>query len=561
MDLVDQADIYLGVFAFRYGYVPKGHEVSITEMEYKRAVERGIPRLIFLMHGDHPVKSADVETGEGAIKLEKFRQRVGQERVVNYFKSPADLRANVIDSLSHQARTMSVNRGTQASESPQYHRQPLGLSQVRPKAKTRAPALREARMKISIDPVISGRINRAWRQLTAAQQSQIAPAILKANQQAVRISQTGKAPATPAAPHHLMLARSALTNDSDQVVSSLEAGVVLDVGADGIIWGTGKYQQLDPGWAEALAVFLESLLPLIGGKHPVVSTPQTIPIPATVQIALAGDWGTGDWRTAANPAPSTDVRTLMPSLRPDFTIHLGGVYYAGTSDQEQHELVKLWPKGSIGSLALSSNHEMYSGAKPYFQAIANPPFEIQKGCSFFALQNNYWIIVGLDSAYYADENGLYMEGALYPANTPNAQNSFLLEQQANAQASGKKLILLTHHNGLDETGSSTTALYGQVMAAFPGGGAPAYWYWGHVHAAAVYQNQNIACRCCGHGGLPWGEASELANPNVLWYENRSANDPDIPQRVLNGFAVLSLNGPKIQETFYDENGGVAWRSS
>src|SRR5207245_5091932 len=32
------------------------------------------------------------------------------------------------------------------------------------------------------------------------------------------------------------------------------------------------------------------------------------------------------------------------------------------------------------------------------------------------------------------------------------------------------------------------------------------------------------------------------------------------QRVLNGFAVLSLKGPNIQETFYDENGGVAWKS-
>ena len=56
--LVDEADIYLGIFAHRYGYVPKGHDISITEMEYNRAVERGIPRLIFLMHEDHPVKAS-----------------------------------------------------------------------------------------------------------------------------------------------------------------------------------------------------------------------------------------------------------------------------------------------------------------------------------------------------------------------------------------------------------------------------------------------------------------------------------------------------------------------
>lgn len=58
--MVEKADLYLGVFGFRYGYVQPGSNISVTEMEYNRAVERGIPRLIFLMHDDHPVKPADV---------------------------------------------------------------------------------------------------------------------------------------------------------------------------------------------------------------------------------------------------------------------------------------------------------------------------------------------------------------------------------------------------------------------------------------------------------------------------------------------------------------------
>ena len=99
--LVNGVGIYLGIFAHRYGYVPKGYDISITEMEYNRAVERGTPCLIFLMHEDHPVKAADVETGEGAKKLNTLKERLRTERVVNFFKSPADLRANVIDSLAH----------------------------------------------------------------------------------------------------------------------------------------------------------------------------------------------------------------------------------------------------------------------------------------------------------------------------------------------------------------------------------------------------------------------------------------------------------------------------
>src|SRR2546421_7543047 len=100
LKMVDEADIYLGIFAHRYGYVPKGYDISITEMEYNRAVERGIPRLIFLMHDEHSLKAADVEKGEGAVKLEALKARLGTERVVNFFTSAADLRAHVINSLS-----------------------------------------------------------------------------------------------------------------------------------------------------------------------------------------------------------------------------------------------------------------------------------------------------------------------------------------------------------------------------------------------------------------------------------------------------------------------------
>jgi hypothetical protein len=103
LKLVDEADIYVGVFAHRYGYVPKGNnprQISVTEMEYDRAVERNIPRLIFVMDKTHPLTIDDVEQGEGAVKLKAFKERVQTENIVNFFNSPADLRAHVINSLS-----------------------------------------------------------------------------------------------------------------------------------------------------------------------------------------------------------------------------------------------------------------------------------------------------------------------------------------------------------------------------------------------------------------------------------------------------------------------------
>lgn len=418
-------------------------------------------------------------------------------------------------------------------------------------------------MKINIDPVISARIKRAWAALSSDQQRRVAPILANANQQAVAIVQARTAPTTNlSVMHEALLAKSAISDDQDGVIDHLEAGLVLGIQPDGSILGTGKYEQLDPGWLEGTAEWLEHLI--VGKVAFNAATPNPIMIPDDVQIAIAGDWGTGDWRTSpSNPAPSTDVRTHMAFLQPHLTIHLGDVYYAGTDDEEQNLLIDLWPAGSLGALTLNSNHEMYSGGTPYFQeALASPKFAIQQRCSFFVLENSNWVIVGLDSAYYADEWEGYNDGLIYSNGGPTTQLNFLTAQvQKN-----KKVIVLTHHNGLTLDGGTTNGLWQQVTSAFAGGaGGPNYWYWGHIHAAAVYKpfgTSSTLCRCCGHGGLPWGQSSQLASSaQALWYEHRPANDPEIPQRVYNGFAVLHLSGSNIQETFYDENGGVAWQST
>ena len=100
MAMVDEADVYLGIFAHRYGYVPEGQRNSIPQLEYERACQRKIPRLIFLMHDDHPIRPADVEVGPASERLEKLKERLRKQRVVNFFKSPEELKGQVIQSLA-----------------------------------------------------------------------------------------------------------------------------------------------------------------------------------------------------------------------------------------------------------------------------------------------------------------------------------------------------------------------------------------------------------------------------------------------------------------------------
>jgi hypothetical protein len=100
--LVDQAEIYVGIFAHRYGYIPAQNnplQVSITEMEYNRAAERGIPRLIFLMDENHPWPPTLVDKGASAARLEALKNRLRTEKVRDVFTTKEELHGKVIQAL------------------------------------------------------------------------------------------------------------------------------------------------------------------------------------------------------------------------------------------------------------------------------------------------------------------------------------------------------------------------------------------------------------------------------------------------------------------------------
>src|SRR5262252_1572798 len=97
--MVENAEVYVGIFANRYGWIPEGHKISITEMEYNRATELNKPRLIFFSHADHVFKEKDFETGPGAKKLKVLKKRIGKARVAAHFKSADDLRGHVVAAL------------------------------------------------------------------------------------------------------------------------------------------------------------------------------------------------------------------------------------------------------------------------------------------------------------------------------------------------------------------------------------------------------------------------------------------------------------------------------
>jgi tetratricopeptide (TPR) repeat protein len=99
-EYVDQADYYLGIFGFRYGFIPEGQDKSITELEYERAIERRIPRFIFIAQDDHRASLPEEEPGVRAEKLRSLKERLKKDQVVRFFRSVEQLRTEIIHALA-----------------------------------------------------------------------------------------------------------------------------------------------------------------------------------------------------------------------------------------------------------------------------------------------------------------------------------------------------------------------------------------------------------------------------------------------------------------------------
>ncbi|MGO9605547.1 MAG: metallophosphoesterase family protein [Candidatus Binataceae bacterium] len=335
--------------------------------------------------------------------------------------------------------------------------------------------------------------------------------------------------------------------------------------------GFDQYGTLDIDW---ITHYLASRnFPRVPFPHHERFEDTIVPINDKVTIAIAGDWGTG--------LPSSRKiaqQMIAPGVAPDHTIHLGDVYYAGTPDDVRNNFLNTagcqWPRGSspdAPSFALNSNHEMYAGGQGYLGVtLKDAQFQAQKGLSYFALENQNWLIIGLDTAYFSPDP-LFQLGLL----DETYQLPWLKELTARARGgqTKRRIILLSHHDAVDVDRRTNEVewkhqLWDQVVNAMDGVG-PDYWYWGHVHAGIVFKpittpnNGSVLARCVGHGGIPfepYKTAVGLGDGTIgaEWVENRLAHDPDEDKRALNGFVVVRLDGPNISGEFRDEDGNVQW---
>jgi hypothetical protein len=304
-----------------------------------------------------------------------------------------------------------------------------------------------------------------------------------------------------------------------------------------------SYEELRPGgrvvkFADTdFLGWLRSLFDWVGrlNPHPLIrpSSIQPTELPGQARVALLGDWGTGLY--GAVPCAET---IQQDSGRFDLLMHLGDVYYSGTSEEVQERFLSLWPSRQDAiNRSLNSNHEMYSGGRAYFEHTL-PQF--QQESSYFALQNDNWLLVGLDVAYRDHD-------------MDEEQVNWL--EQVISVAENRKVLLFSHHqlfSFFEAQGTKLAQKLGELLAS----GRIFAWYWGHEHRCVMYEPDprygGLLGRCVGHGSMPYTREAVKDIPVDREVEGVSWRRFDTKNMVPGG---LVLDGPNPYIEGYEEKYG------
>ncbi len=290
----------------------------------------------------------------------------------------------------------------------------------------------------------------------------------------------------------------------------------------------------------------------------------------------------GDWATGTDEAQK--VAECVEQFGPDYTIHLGDVYFVGDESEVKENFLGeatspyppvKWPLGKLGSFALSGNHEMYARGNGYFDVIL-PRMGLRKAgadwgegqwASFFCLENKYWRIIALDTGYNATGTDwgklpLFEKSKFIRTSTrfkprctiPDAVLSWL-QATVNPDADKRGLLLLTHH-GCYSAFSDWYQIPARQLARIIH--RPVIWFWGHEHKLTIYDRYRVPegieahGRCNGHGGMPVerGQLPDLDCPWLAWDNRRYHNGEDIDVG-FNGHANLTLDGPELHVEYID----------
>src|SRR5712692_8649734 len=104
LDDVASSEVYVGIFAWRYGYIPKKgnpEKQSITEREFRHAVANKRSCLLFLIKESYPWSPTLMEKGRRVRRLAVLKGELTTDYTVSFFTTTDNLAQLVNSAISH----------------------------------------------------------------------------------------------------------------------------------------------------------------------------------------------------------------------------------------------------------------------------------------------------------------------------------------------------------------------------------------------------------------------------------------------------------------------------
>lgn len=310
----------------------------------------------------------------------------------------------------------------------------------------------------------------------------------------------------------------------------------LSSGAQEVQFGTGLSGGDWFRWIKSLTDWVDR-----EDAHPILRPTSTVAetIAGDMRVAITADWGTGLYGA---PKIASTIRTVAAQRKFDVAMHLGDVYYSGTEDEVEDRFLKVWPSDAATvNRALNGNHEMYSGGFGYFKLIL-PRFD-QKS-SYFAIQNEQWLLVGLDTAYVDHD-------------MDNAQVAWVT--MIINQAEARKVVFFSHQQPFSRLADQGPKLQRALRTLLEGNRIKA-WYWGHEHDCVIYDEHSkwkLFGRCLGNGGIPSARNSNVMSApadtthtgaeGCTWQRLEAAGD--VPGCIVLDGTNMDMEKPRDQQKF------------
>jgi hypothetical protein len=324
----------------------------------------------------------------------------------------------------------------------------------------------------------------------------------------------------------------------------------------------------------------------LNGDSGVYALQSSIPSREELSIALLSDW-------ASDTAESDKVAHLVAKYAPDYTIHMGDIYFVGSPKEVEENFTAphaSWYYGASGSLALSGNHEMYSNGNAFFQHLL-PAMYVQEGdvkktqqAGFFCLENEHWRIIGIDTGYTSVGRPFVEILSPPDCHLRKEQIDWLRDVVRLGDPDDKRgIVILSHHPYISAFREEYVKPGQQLLELMGPSKRPVVWFWGHDHRLVVYNagtNGNGVYafgRCIGHGGLPvetaLPEINEVAKIDL--YDTRTRTVIKRHSLGYNGFVRLVLKGTALHAEYLDledtlvyeeswdvnkENGDLQWNA-